>query len=98
MTPSPTSASPFPTRTWQAARNQPFAQRVQLDQGHSAAPTLQDWDWLEVDDGLAEVGVVKKSTASALPTTIDVTLASRGSRGAEVLMGGWGDGGPRKGG
>ena len=43
-----------------------------------------------VDDELAELGVVRKSTALALATTVGVTLASRSVANGTTQMGGRG--------
>jgi hypothetical protein len=34
-----------------------FAHVAKLDEGHAGAPDLEDWDWLRVDEDLAELGV-----------------------------------------
>ena len=42
-----------------ALQNEPFTDRVELDEGHSAARFLPHRPWLEVDDQLAELGYLK---------------------------------------
>ena len=56
MKPWPPERSPLPPAAWQALKSGPFAQRGELDEVHSAASFLLDWDWLVVDDELAELG------------------------------------------
>ena len=68
MKPWPPERSPLLPAAWQALQNQPFVQRVELDEVHSAASFLQDWDCLVVGEELAELGYLKKTTA-AVPAT-----------------------------
>ena len=50
-----------------------FAHVAKLDEGHAGAPGLEDWDWLRVDEDLAELGVVTLTTARAPTPRLDVT-------------------------
>ena len=50
-----------------------FAHVAKLDEGHTGAPDLEDWDWLRVDEDLAELGVVTLTTARAPTPRLDVT-------------------------
>ena len=50
-----------------------FAHVAKLDEGHAGAPDLEDWDWLRVDEDLAELGVVTLTTARAPTPRLDVT-------------------------
>ena len=50
-----------------------FAHVAKLDEGHAGAPDLEDWDWLKVDEDLAELGGVTLTTARAPTPRLDVT-------------------------
>ena len=65
--------TPLPPRSWQLLAAHLFATAVELDEGHAGAPTIKDYDWLEVDDQLAELGDVASTTAPAPTRRLDVT-------------------------
>ena len=50
-----------------------FAHVAKLDEGHAGAPDLEDWDWLRVDEELAELGDLTLTTAHAPTARVDVT-------------------------
>ena len=56
-----------------------FAALAKLDEVHSVAPDLKDWDWLRVDEAFAELGVVTSSTALEPTTRTEVTFSRRRS-------------------
>ena len=64
-----------------------FAAVVELDEVHSVAPDLKDWDWLGVDEELAELGDVTSSTAPAPTTRTCVTFSRRRSTATEKKRG-----------
>ena len=50
-----------------------FAHVAKVDEVHAGALDLEDWDWLRVDEDLAELGVVTLTTARAPTPRLDVT-------------------------
>ena len=75
----------------------PFAQRGELDEVHSAASFLLDWDWLVVDDALTELGYLTKTTAAAPATSSCVKIGGSVPMAAVLARGGGGVKSPRKG-
>ena len=63
----------FPPRPLNLLAAHLFAHVAKLDEGHAGAPDLEDWDWLRVDEDLAELGVVTLTTARAPTPRLDVT-------------------------
>ena len=56
-----------------------FARRVQHHEDLAVTQILLDWDWLRVDDALAELGVVASTTAREPTTRTGVTSRRRRS-------------------
>ena len=50
-----------------------FAHVAKLDEGHTSAPDLEDWDWLRVDEELTELGLVTLTTTHAPTARLEVT-------------------------
>ena len=67
-----------------------FAHVAKLDEGHAGAPDLEDWDWLRVDEDLAELGVVTLTTAHAPTPRLDVTWRGDAAAASFFLQGGRG--------
>ena len=67
-----------------------FTQRVELDEVHSAASFLRDWDWLVVGDELAELGYLRKTTAAVPATSTCVTRPKAAEDIVPFWEGGWG--------
>ena len=63
----------FPPRPLNLLAAHLFAHVAKLDEGHTGAPDLEDWDWLRVDEDLAELGVVTLTAAHTPTPRFDVT-------------------------